>query len=56
MNSKSALFIFFNDLLSSLVASESQKPPIARRLRVKFWPDCAIPDTSMEFGTVVDHD
>ena len=29
---------------------------IARRLRVKFWPDCAIPDTSMKFGTVVDHD
>ena len=29
---------------------------IARRLRAKFWPDCAIPDTSMKFGTVVDHD
>ena len=29
---------------------------IYRRLRAKFWPDCAIPDTSMEFGTVVDHD
>ena len=28
---------------------------IARRLRAKFWPDCAIPDTSMKFGTVVDH-
>ena len=29
---------------------------IAMRLRAKFWPDCAIPDTSMKFGTVVDHD
>ena len=29
---------------------------IARRLRAKFWPDCAIPDTSMKFGTVVGHD
>ena len=29
---------------------------IARRLRAKFWPDCAIPDTSIKFGTVVDHD
>ena len=29
---------------------------IARRLRAKFWPDCAILDTSMKFGTVVDHD
>ena len=29
---------------------------IAMRLRVKFWPDCANPDTSMKFGTVVDHD
>ena len=29
---------------------------LARRLRAKFWPDCAIPDTSMKFGTVVDHD
>ena len=29
---------------------------VARRLRAKFWPDCAIPDTSMKFGTVVDHD
>ena len=29
---------------------------IARQLRAKFWPDCAIPDTSMKFGTVVDHD
>ena len=28
----------------------------ARRLRAKFWPDCAIPDTSMKFDTVVDHD
>ena len=28
----------------------------ARRIRAKFWPDCAIPDTSMKFGTVVDHD
>ena len=27
----------------------------ARRLRAKFWPDCAIPDTNMQFGTVVDH-
>ena len=31
-------------------------PEIGRRLRAKFWPDCAIPDTSMKFGTVVDHD
>ena len=29
---------------------------IARPLRAKFWPDCAIPDTSMKFDTVVDHD
>ena len=29
---------------------------VARRLRAKFWPDCAIPDTSMKFGTVADHD
>ena len=29
---------------------------LARRLRAKFWPDCAILDTSMKFGTVVDHD
>ena len=29
---------------------------LARRLRAKFWPDCAIPDTSMKFGTVVDHE
>ena len=28
---------------------------IARRLRAKFWPDRAIPDTSMKFGTVVGH-
>ena len=28
---------------------------VARRLRAKFWPDCAIPDTSMKFGIVVDH-
>ena len=31
-------------------------PTIAGRLRAKCWPDCAIPDTSMKFGTVVDHD
>ena len=29
---------------------------LARWLRAKIWPDCAIPDTSMKFGTVVDHD
>ena len=29
---------------------------LARRLRAKIWPDCAIPDTSMKFGTFVDHD
>ena len=29
---------------------------IAGRLRAKFWPDCAIPDTRMKFGTFVDHD
>ena len=29
---------------------------LAKRLRAKFWPDCAIPDTSMKFGTVVGHD
>ena len=29
---------------------------IARQLRAKFRPDCAIPDTSMKFGAVVDHD
>ena len=28
---------------------------LARRLSAKFWPDCAIPDTSIKFGTVVDH-
>ena len=28
---------------------------LAKRLRAKFWPDCAIPDTSMKFGTVVGH-
>ena len=30
--------------------------PIAKRLRAKFWPDCAILDTSMKFCTVVGHD
>ena len=29
---------------------------LAKRLRAKFWADCVIPDTSMKFGTVVDHD
>ena len=29
---------------------------LARRVRANFWPDCAIPDTSMKFGIVVDHD
>ena len=29
---------------------------IARRPRAKFLPDCAIPDTSMKFGTVVNND
>ena len=29
---------------------------IAERLRAIFSMDCAIPDTSMVFGTVVDHD
>ena len=29
---------------------------VFRRLRAKFWPDCAILDTSMTFCTVVDHD
>ena len=29
---------------------------LARGLRAKIWPDCAILDTSMKFGTVVDHD
>ena len=29
---------------------------VARRLRAKIWPDCAILDTSMKFGTVLDHD
>ena len=29
---------------------------LARRLGAKFWPDRAIPDTSMKSGTVVDHD
>ena len=28
---------------------------LARRLRAKFLPDCAIPDTNMKIGTVVDH-
>ena len=28
---------------------------VARWLRAKIWTDCAIPDTSMKFGTVVDH-
>ena len=35
---------------------KSSLPRIARRLSAKFWPDCAIPDTSMKFDTVVDHD
>ena len=38
------------------VSSESTLSKITRRLRAKFWPDCAIPDTSMKFGTVVDHE
>ena len=38
----------FNDLVIL-------KDMLARRLRAKIWPDCAIPDTSMKFGTVVDH-
>ena len=29
---------------------------IAKRLRAKVWPDCAILDTSKKFDTVVDHD
>ena len=37
-------------------ATVSEPSPLAKRLRAKFWPDCAIPDTSMKFGTVVDHD
>ena len=36
--------------------TEPQSLPIARRLRAKFWPECAIPDTSMKFSTGVDHD
>ena len=28
---------------------------LARRLRAKLWPDCAILGTGMKFGTVVDH-
>ena len=39
-----------------LVSVASHVTDLARRLRAKFWPDCAIPDTSMKFGTVVDHD
>ena len=32
------------------------EPILARRLIAKFWPDCAIQDTSMKFGTIVVHD
>ena len=39
-----------------VMCCESCRKVIARRLRAKFWPDCAIPDTSMKFGTAVDHD
>ena len=28
---------------------------IVERLRAKFWLDCAIPDTSMKFGTLIEH-
>ena len=36
--------------------STRHKHNIAERLRAIFSMDCAIPDTSMVFGTVVDHD
>ena len=39
-----------------LSIQEWQLSIVARRLKAKFWSDCAIPDTSMKFGTVVDHD
>ena len=38
------------------VQKEGPRLKVAKRLRAKFWPDCAIPDTSMKFGTFVDHD
>ena len=41
-----------NDVVYTFVKSKTN---IARRLRAKFWPDCAIPDTRLNFGTVVDY-
>ena len=41
---------------NTLLIELSSPLVIARRLRAKFWPDCAILDTSLKFGTVVDHD
>ena len=44
-------FFFFNHLRFIFKALL-----VAERLRAIFSMDCAIPDTSMVFGTVVDHD
>ena len=48
-------FLYFNNSRMLLPLWESVIVLLARGLRAKFWPDCAIPDTSMKFGTVVDH-
>ena len=55
------ILLFFRILALENVAKILTTGPmlgvrIARRLRAKFWPDCAIPDTNMKFGTVVNHD
>ena len=47
---------FFNPAKRNLIIFDDLMTKIARRLRAKFWPDCAILDTNMKFGTVVDHD
>ena len=39
-----------------MALSQSVSEGLAERIRAIFSVDCAIPDTSMVFGTVVDHD
>ena len=58
MSCNSDCNVFFSTLRTQhhRLHKESWRGQVARRLRAKFWPDCAIPDTSMKFGTVVDHD
>ena len=50
--------LIYNTLYVQTVSQNiiQHKSFIARQPRAKFWPDCAIPDTSMKFGTIVDHD